>query len=233
MIYKDQYKRQKTGGGLFCRESVGEKDIPDRHRCKQRGSYRWNIGRLLWIQSDLGNRWSPGFKLCNRKSEKKRWSTGPLGRNCNCKHFVHNNQKIDYVENKPDVISFEGGFVESQYNNSILQYTAKLPEFDHQGVSTDRMVETKGSLMIESFPTSRRLLVPELSHLRGHWAENDIKALYSLEIFKENPSGFNPRKSWREPSLPKPLCWPRAKFRKIRCLLSQEPRKRLPIPKKR
>jgi len=36
MIYKDQYKRQKTGGGLFCRESVGEKDIPDRHRCKQR-----------------------------------------------------------------------------------------------------------------------------------------------------------------------------------------------------
>jgi len=104
-------------------------------------------------------------------------------------------KKIDYVENKPDVISFEGGFVESQYNNSILQYTAKLPEFDHQGVSTDRMVETKGSLMIESFPTSRRLLVPELSHLRGHWAENDIKALYSLEIFKENPSGFNPRKS--------------------------------------
>lgn len=102
-------------------------------------------------------------------------------------------KKIDYVENKPDVISFEGGFVESQYNNSILQYTAKLPEFDHQGVSTDRMVETKGSLMIESFPTSRRLLVPELSHLRGHWAENDIKALYSLEIFKENPSGFNPQ----------------------------------------
>jgi len=47
------------------------------------------------------------------------------------------------------------------------------------------MVETKGSLMIESFPTSRRLLVPELSHLRGHWAENDIKALYSLESSKK------------------------------------------------
>ncbi|WP_265446520.1 S-layer homology domain-containing protein [Acetivibrio straminisolvens] len=102
-------------------------------------------------------------------------------------------KKIDYVENKPDVISFDGGFVESQYNNSILQYTAKLPEFDHQGVSTDRMVETKGSLMIESFPTSRRLLVPELNHLRGHWAENDIKALYSLEIFKENPARFDPQ----------------------------------------
>ncbi|HOM02227.1 MAG TPA: S-layer homology domain-containing protein [Acetivibrio sp.] len=102
-------------------------------------------------------------------------------------------KKIDYVENIPDVISFEGGFVESQYNNSVMQYTAKLPEFDHQGMSTDRMVETKGSLMIESFPTSRRLLVPELNHLRGHWAENDIKALYSLEIFKENPASFNPQ----------------------------------------
>ncbi|WP_235832622.1 S-layer homology domain-containing protein [Acetivibrio mesophilus] len=102
-------------------------------------------------------------------------------------------KKIDYVENKPDIISFEGGFVESQYNNSILQYTAKLPEFDHQGVSTDRMIETRDSLMIESFPMSRRLLVPELNHLRGHWAENDIKALYSLEIFKENPADFDPQ----------------------------------------
>jgi len=25
MILQDQYKRQKTGGGLFCRESVGKK----------------------------------------------------------------------------------------------------------------------------------------------------------------------------------------------------------------
>lgn len=102
-------------------------------------------------------------------------------------------KRIDYIENKPEIISFEGGFVESQYNNSILQYTANLPEFDHLGESTDRLIETGDSLMIESFPDSKRLLVPELNHLRGHWAENDIKALYSLEIFTGNPADFDPQ----------------------------------------
>ncbi|GAE88709.1 hypothetical protein [Acetivibrio straminisolvens] len=104
-------------------------------------------------------------------------------------------KKIDYVENKPDVISFDGGFVESQYNNSILQYTAKLPEFDHQGVSTDRMVETKGSLMIESFPTSRRLLVPELNHLRGHWLKMISRRCTAWKYSRKIPQGLTLKKS--------------------------------------
>ncbi|MFZ5989957.1 MAG: S-layer homology domain-containing protein [Bacillota bacterium] len=102
-------------------------------------------------------------------------------------------KQIKYVENEPETISFEGGFVQTQYNNSIMQYTSKLPEFDAGGISTDRLVEAKDSLKIESFPTSKRLVVPELNHLRGHWSENDVKALYSLEIFREGASKFNPQ----------------------------------------
>ena len=88
-----------------------------------------------------------------------------------------------YVENEPQTISFEGGFLETQHNNSVLQYTARLPEFDSEGISADRIVEIKDSLQIETFPSSKRLLVPDLNHLRGHWAYRDIMALYSLEVF--------------------------------------------------
>lgn len=102
-------------------------------------------------------------------------------------------KQIKYVENEPETISFEGGFVQTQYNNSILQYSSKLPEFDSQGVSTDRLIEKTDSLKIEGFPVKTRLLVPSINHLRGHWAENDIKALYSLEVFKEEPEKFNPQ----------------------------------------
>lgn len=102
-------------------------------------------------------------------------------------------KQLNYIENEPETISFEGGFVQSQYNSSIMQYGANLPEFDADGVSTDRLIETKNSLKIESFPASKRLLVPELNHLRGHWAENDVKALFSLEVFKENAADFDPR----------------------------------------
>jgi hypothetical protein len=102
-------------------------------------------------------------------------------------------KQIKYVENEPETISFEGGFVQNQYNSSVMQYISRLPEFDSQGVSTDRLMEMKGSLEIESFPVNTRLPVPDLIHIRGHWAENDIKALYSLEVLKEDAKTFNPQ----------------------------------------
>lgn len=102
-------------------------------------------------------------------------------------------QNIRYVENEPQTISFEGGFIQTQHNNSVLQYTVKLPEFDLEGISTDRLVETKESLQIETFPSSKRLLIPNLNHLRGHWAYKDIMALYSLEVFLDDAPKFNPQ----------------------------------------
>lgn len=102
-------------------------------------------------------------------------------------------QNMRYVENEPQTISFEGGFLETQHNNSVLQYTARFPEFDSEGISTDRIVEIKDSLQIETFPSSKRLLVPDLNHLRGHWAYRDIMALYSLEVFTGDASRFNPQ----------------------------------------
>lgn len=102
-------------------------------------------------------------------------------------------KQIKYVENEPETISFEGGFVQTQYNNSVLQYSSSLPEFDSQGVSTDRLVEKSGSLKIEGFPVKTRLMVPSMNHLKGHWAENDVKALYSLEVFKDASQKFNPQ----------------------------------------
>lgn len=102
-------------------------------------------------------------------------------------------KQIKYVENEPQTISFEGGFVQTQYNNGILQYSSSLPEFDAKGISTDRLVEKSGSLKIEGFPVQTRLMVPSMNHLKGHWAENDIKALYSLEVFKEDSQKFNPQ----------------------------------------
>ncbi|MCX7748641.1 MAG: S-layer homology domain-containing protein [Clostridia bacterium] len=101
-------------------------------------------------------------------------------------------KQIKYVENLPDEISFKGGYVETQYNNSVLEYKSNLPEFDKNGTATDRMVETKNSMKLETFPVWKRLPVPHLEHLRGHWAEKDIKSLYSLEVLKGNDSIFKP-----------------------------------------
>lgn len=102
-------------------------------------------------------------------------------------------KQIRFIKNQPDQISFDGGYVQSQYNDSILEYTAKLPEFDSGGVSTDKLLDFNDSLKIETFPVETRLPVPNLSQLRGHWAENDVKELYSLEVFKGDDAAFNPQ----------------------------------------
>ncbi len=101
-------------------------------------------------------------------------------------------QQFKYYENIPDQIGFGGGYEKTQYNNNILEYTCTLPEFDRNGVSTDIMKTESGSLKLESTPDKSRLTVADLKHLRGHWAENDIKLLYGLGIFKGDGSDFIP-----------------------------------------
>lgn len=99
-------------------------------------------------------------------------------------------KKLYYEENKPDEISFEGGYVQKQNNLSILQYESEFPEFDSKGNPTDYLIKTKDTLKYDTFPQVTRLVVPSLHHLRGHWAENDAKLLYSLEVFTDDPEDF-------------------------------------------
>ena len=46
-------------------------------------------------------------------------------------------------------------------------------------------------MAVETFPVQKRLPVPSLNHLRGHWAENDIKG-FSLGVFQGGEETFNP-----------------------------------------
>jgi len=55
------------------------------------------------------------------------------------------------------------------------------------------MKTVRGSMKLESTPDKVRLTVADLRHLRGHWAENDIKLLYGLGIFSGDGSDFNPQ----------------------------------------
>lgn len=106
-------------------------------------------------------------------------------------------KQIRYVENKPSEISFEGGYVQTQSNSSILEYSSNLPSFTLGGVPSDNMVTSKDSLKIETFPVQTRLKVPDLSQLKGHWAEEDVRTLYSLEVLSGNENTFNPEQYMR------------------------------------
>lgn len=90
--------------------------------------------------------------------------------------------KLSYIENKPDAISFEGGYLKTQENNSILKYNFNLPIFDSKNVATDSVVSYSDTLNAVSFPHQERLAVADTSGIRGHWYEEDIKQLTSLGV---------------------------------------------------
>jgi len=45
--------------------------------------------------------------------------------------------QVNYAENEPTYISFDGGYVKKQWMESTLDYTARFPEFDKNGRPTD------------------------------------------------------------------------------------------------
>ena len=100
--------------------------------------------------------------------------------------------QLKYYKNQPDQISFDGGYLQSQYNSSILEYDSNLPEFDSKGISTDNIIKKSDSLEIDMFPVQKRLPSVDTSSIRGHWAENDIKLMYSLGVFQDSGQGVKP-----------------------------------------
>lgn len=108
--------------------------------------------------------------------------------------FVSNVSKkgFQYIENQPFQISFEGGYVEKDWEEGVLEYNAQLPEFDMNKNPTGVLKNYYEKMGIEPKPTMTRLMVPDLKHLEGHWAEESAKILYSLGVIPGTGEDFNP-----------------------------------------
>lgn len=149
-------------------------------------------GEFYGYDQYWGNTESAVISYIIRSEEKKGEKVDKWGGTARVSRSSTTTQQLKYYENIPDQISFSGGYVKTQYNNNIMEYGSRLPVFDNKGISTDIMRSESGSLKLESFPEQKRLAVADLRHLRGHWAEKDIKMLYGLEIFNGDGSNFRP-----------------------------------------
>jgi len=102
--------------------------------------------------------------------------------------------RIDYVENEPYQISFSGGYVRKVWRESVLNYSAKLPEFDKNRMPTDYLKTYTGSHSMYTPIELSRLMVPDIKHLNGYWAEEPISILFGLEVLPGTGEDFRPTK---------------------------------------
>jgi len=96
------------------------------------------------------------------------------------------NKTMQYTENEPTAISFEGNYKEVMANESGLFYdlfVTPVQLFD---------VPKTGGASIPSANIFEQLIAPDLAYLKGHPAESDIKKLFAMQILEGNPKYYVP-----------------------------------------
>lgn len=89
---------------------------------------------------------------------------------------------IYYDATEPYPISFDGTYNQRMEREGTLTYKIKTY---HKALEADQY---EGSYTITTANQIEKLPIPEnLDFLQGHWAEDDLKKLYSMEIFTEMP----------------------------------------------
>lgn len=100
--------------------------------------------------------------------------------------------RFEYLHTTPQNISFRGSYIQTGEKENVLQYTYDLPSVD--GATVDDMKRNKGeeNLRSDKFETSKSLITPKIRDIGGHWAEDDIVLLASLQVFDDNSEFFVP-----------------------------------------
>lgn len=96
------------------------------------------------------------------------------------------------VVNSPQTFSFRSGYTKNRTLENILQYEYDLPRFDDEGLPTARRVRNTESIRRDVMYDNESLLSPKYRDIGGHWAEEPIFLLSSLNIFANDSSYFSP-----------------------------------------
>ena len=102
-------------------------------------------------------------------------------------------QRFKYKETDPQNISFRGNYVKTATDENVLQYTYNLPTVEDDGtIIESKRVQGEKNLRNDIITDSTSLITSKIRDIGGHWAEDSIYLLTSLEIFSADTTFFGP-----------------------------------------
>lgn len=93
---------------------------------------------------------------------------------------------LQYGANEPSAISFGGNYKELTQNEGMALYNIRV------GARSLYDEELEGALYMPDYTTVEQLPIPYIPRIKGHFAESDISKMYSMGIYSDNTSTFNP-----------------------------------------
>ncbi len=96
------------------------------------------------------------------------------------------NKTLQYSKNEPTAMSFDGNYREVMQNLSGLSYDifVKPQQFYN--------IPDKGTSNIPSYNDFEQLIAPDVAFLKGHFAEEDIRKLFSMQVLEGDPKFYQP-----------------------------------------
>lgn len=101
-------------------------------------------------------------------------------------------KELKYFDNIPELSSVAGGYIQTQQNENILKYTAKLSELDKKKVPTSKVNTYTDSLKLMSSKSQESLISPNLKQIKGHPSEESISLMFGLKAFTDS-TVFDPQ----------------------------------------
>ncbi len=93
---------------------------------------------------------------------------------------------LSYSPNEPTAISFSGNYREVCANTSGLSYNIYTMPTQFYGTRTE------GNINMRTYNTFEQLTAPDVSYLKGHFAEDDIRKLFSMQILEGDTAHYQP-----------------------------------------
>ncbi|AKL93643.1 S-layer domain containing protein [Clostridium aceticum] len=106
---------------------------------------------------------------------------------------VHNRTKdYNYEANAPSQISFRGGYLLTEKEENILKYSYNLPRLGENGSQLIGRNTDTNSITLYTNPINKRLTIPAMRDVSGHWLEREVLLLASLEALSPTNTNFGP-----------------------------------------
>ncbi|MCG8542203.1 MAG: S-layer homology domain-containing protein [Clostridia bacterium] len=101
-------------------------------------------------------------------------------------------KSLKYSENEANFSSFDGGHLRITNREVVSKYNYDLPQWRDGVPRRGRREKETITLSKKMNPKVERLIIPKFKDLGGHWAQEYIEKLYSLDVFEGSVTFFLP-----------------------------------------
>ncbi len=105
---------------------------------------------------------------------------------------VQSRTRLEYSSTDPITMSFRGNYVKRTKDENILAYSYDLPDYDGDKLKKDSRNTGKKSLRRDVLTGAKSLITAKMRDIEGHWAQESIQKMTSLEILSPQGSFFDP-----------------------------------------